>query len=204
MRIWRFSKKNIYITGIIYLIIFAQFGTALAYCVSASKLPNLVQLPELYLLASLALGGGLMTDVVIAAALCFFLRRLRTGSKRSDNLVNTLSIYAINTGALTGAIALLTLVLYDTYSGAFYFMAPYFLLGKLYVISFLCTLNTRKVLTGRGTELQGNFYHERNNVYKMTTSAYTPRDHEHSGVKTLETGVSQEFLIHSIRSIPPA
>jgi len=84
--------------------------------------------------------------------------------------------------------ALLTLVLYDTYSEAFYFMAPYFLVGKLYVISFLCNLNTRKILTGRGTELQGNTYHKSNNVYMMTT----PRDHDYSGGKALETGVAQD------------
>ncbi len=65
-----------------------------------------------------ALATGVFTDVVTASALCYFLHKMRTGHKtydkqassetnsadlhtRSDGLINTLTIYAVNTGALT-------------------------------------------------------------------------------------------------------
>ncbi|KAF8660474.1 hypothetical protein AX16_001619 [Volvariella volvacea WC 439] len=34
-------------------------------------------------------------------------------------------------------------------------MATYFILSKLYAISFMCTLNTRKIIRGRGTDRAG-------------------------------------------------
>ncbi|KAF8194063.1 hypothetical protein K438DRAFT_1969353 [Mycena galopus ATCC 62051] len=106
--------------------------------------------PSHQLLASFSLGAGALADIVTASALCFFLRRFRTGNKRSDTLVNTLIIYAINTGAFTAAIGILTLIFYDLSPRTFRFMALYFILGKLYAISFLCTLNTRQTKTDRG------------------------------------------------------
>ena len=60
--------------------------------------------------ATLSLGAGVLTDVVIAAPLAFFLRRLRTGHRRADSLVTQLTVYAVNTGAITAAVAICTLV----------------------------------------------------------------------------------------------
>ncbi|KIM43036.1 hypothetical protein M413DRAFT_26241 [Hebeloma cylindrosporum] len=203
MRVWMFSKKNIYITGVICIMIVTQFGLALSYCVNAFRLPSLIQVHELSLVASLALGGGLATDVVIAIALCYFLRRLRTGFQRSDNLVNMLCIYAVNTGALTGAISLLTLVLYNARMDTFYFMPPYFTLGKFYAISFLCTLNTRKVTRGRGTDHQGNSINPPSNgrhpFVMVTNNGRTPRSHEYSEgqAKSVEIDVRQEVSVMS-------
>lgn len=126
---------------------------------------------------------------------------------RSDSLVNSLTRYAINTGALTrytfnlqlcspiitkrshfSTISLTTVLLVswyrfsaptffhsaddfsqvNTHPHAFYFMASYFVLGKrkyrkyyvmdfflmsaVYAISFLCALNTRKIIRGKGTD----------------------------------------------------
>ncbi|KAF8968903.1 hypothetical protein BDZ97DRAFT_297656 [Flammula alnicola] len=182
MRVWRFSKKNIWITGLIVLLILAQFGLAIVYCVRAFQIV-LLDVRTLRIIASLALGAGLITDLTIAAALCYFLRKLRTGHRKADTLINSLTIYAVNTGALTGVVSLLTVVLYNTRPETFDFMASYFTLSKLYAISFLCTLNTRKVLRGRGTDAEGN-----------TT---TPRDLEYSAnqTKSLEIGIHQEVSI---------
>ena len=52
-------------------------------------------------IATWSLSAGVATDLAIALALCYFLRKLRTGFKKSDSLVNMLCIYAINTGILT-------------------------------------------------------------------------------------------------------
>ncbi|KAF8886200.1 hypothetical protein BD779DRAFT_1786648, partial [Infundibulicybe gibba] len=132
------------------------------------ELNGLQYAPRLKLLATLSLAGGVLTDVVTAAALCYYLRKLRTGHKQylidsshlkqsnlldsSDSLVNTLTRYAVNTGALTSAVSLCTLILYNVRPSAFYFMGSYFVLSKLYAISFLCTLNTRTIIRGRGTD----------------------------------------------------
>ncbi|CDO68362.1 hypothetical protein BN946_scf184815.g9 [Trametes cinnabarina] len=127
MRVWRFSRHNIPVTMLIMLGTFSQLG-------------------------SFALGLGMATDVVTAAALCYFLRGLKTGYNQDDSIVNTLTLYAINTGVITSAISLSTLILYDLMPTNFIFMAFYFVLSKVYANSFFAALNTRRSVRGRGTE----------------------------------------------------
>ncbi|KAG6856358.1 hypothetical protein H0H87_005345 [Tephrocybe sp. NHM501043] len=107
-------------------------------------------------LGTVSLGLGVATDIVTAAALCFFLARLRTGIKKSDTLVNSLVRYAINTGALTSACSITTLVLFNLKpQNNLYFVATYFIVSKMYAISYMATLNSRRTIRGRGTDRQG-------------------------------------------------
>ncbi|KAJ6528098.1 hypothetical protein B0H19DRAFT_538383 [Mycena capillaripes] len=148
MRVWRFSQRNITVTTTVVSLLFmhrmitsltwrpkvaltlSEFGLAIAYTIKCFEDPFLAILPNLKVLASFSLGAGVLTDVFTACALCFFLRRFRTGSKRADSLVNTLTIYAVNTGAFTAAISLLTLIFYDLRPRNFQFLAFYFILSK--------------------------------------------------------------------------
>ncbi|KAI0761808.1 hypothetical protein BD413DRAFT_616797 [Trametes elegans] len=152
MRVWRFSKHNIPVTGLIMLGTLAQLGAAGLFTARAFQIPSIAQVGDLKLVGSLALGLGVATDVVTAAALCWFLRGLKTGYKRDDSIVNTLTLYAINTGVITSAISLSTLILYDLMPTNFIFMAFYFVLSKVYANSFFAALNTRRSVRGRGTE----------------------------------------------------
>ncbi|KAJ7825697.1 hypothetical protein B0H13DRAFT_2680885 [Mycena leptocephala] len=149
MRVWRFSQRNIIVTATVVALTLSELG---AYTVKSFQNPFVETLQNLKVLASFSLEAGVLTDVFTACALCFFLRKFRTGQKRADSLVNTLTIYAVNTGAFTATISLLTLIFYDLRPRNFQFMAFYFILSKLYAISFLCTLNTRKIIRGKGTD----------------------------------------------------
>ncbi|KAK0458046.1 uncharacterized protein EV420DRAFT_1643390 [Desarmillaria tabescens] len=151
LRVWRFSKHNWFITTSLMLLNSGVLGTAIAFSVKAFALPSVFAVAGLRVLGTVALGLGVVTDVSTAAALCYFLNRFRTGHARSDTLVNGLVIYAINTGAVTSLISTATLTLYNVMPDNLIFIAAYFLLSKLYAISFLAALNTRKVVRGRGT-----------------------------------------------------
>ncbi|KAJ6522997.1 hypothetical protein B0H19DRAFT_1277083 [Mycena capillaripes] len=87
-----------------------ELGLAIAYTVKSFQTPYLSLLPNYNVLASLSLGAGALADIFTASALCFFLRRFRTGNHRTDTLIHTLTIYAINTGAFTASISILTLI----------------------------------------------------------------------------------------------
>ncbi|KAF7324579.1 hypothetical protein MKEN_00499200 [Mycena kentingensis (nom. inval.)] len=152
LRVWRFSQQNVFVVGFIVVLIFGELALAILFTVKCFQNPYLTILPNLKLTASLALGAGALTDVVIAGSLCYFLRQYRTGSKKADSLVTTLTVYAINTGAFTAAVGVLTLVFYDLRPHNFQFLAFFFVLSKLYAISFYCTLNTRRVIRGKGTD----------------------------------------------------
>jgi len=201
MRVWRFSNRNLVVTGLIVFFTFGSFGLGLAYAIRAFQLNKFVFADRLRIIASLSLGAGVLTDIMTAAALCYFLRKLRTGYRKSDTLINRLSIYAVNTGALTSVVSLTTLILYDVFPHSFYFMAAYFVLGKLYAISFLCTLNTRKVIRGRGTDREGNTSNtsgQRNTFFMVTN--HTGRTRRNSFepsamTKSMEIGIHQEISV---------
>ncbi|TFK52647.1 hypothetical protein OE88DRAFT_1658022 [Heliocybe sulcata] len=152
MRVWRFSNHNILITGVVLLLIVAQMGTATLFTVKAFFLGSLIELKDLKIFGSLSLALGVATDAVTALALCYFLSKLKTGYSNSDSLVNSLSLYAVNTGLLTSALSLTTLILYNIMPDNFIFMGIYFVVSKMYAVSFVATLNTRRIVRGKGTD----------------------------------------------------
>ncbi|OJA15833.1 hypothetical protein AZE42_04028 [Rhizopogon vesiculosus] len=131
LRVWRFSYKNWWLTGFLFSFIFAQF------------------------VGSLSLGLGVVTDMCIAAALFIYLQKMHSSYANTESLINKLTIYAVNTGLLTSTFSASTLILFNLMPTNFVFIGFYFVLSKLYAISFLATLNTRKIIRGRGTDREG-------------------------------------------------
>ncbi|KAI0742009.1 hypothetical protein C8Q80DRAFT_170298 [Daedaleopsis nitida] len=154
LRVWRFSKHNIPVTMLIMVGALAQLGAAFYYTVRALDVKSLTQVGQLKTIGTIALGLGMATDVITAGALCWFLRNLKTGYSKDDSIINRLTIYAINTGVISSAFSLLTLVLYNIMPNNFVFMAFYFVLSKVYANSFYAALNTRRSVRGRGTEAE--------------------------------------------------
>ncbi|KAJ7895323.1 hypothetical protein B0H13DRAFT_2524120 [Mycena leptocephala] len=148
-RVYRFSEKNIFITAFIAALALGQLGVALGgflrpcspspalirntvFTVAAFQLSSIPAVFNLKTLATISLGLGLLTDVVTAAALSYFLWRMRTTQKNSaaNTLITRLVGDAINTGVLTTAVSLSTLLLFDFLEGNLIFGATYFMLSK--------------------------------------------------------------------------
>ncbi|KDQ50502.1 hypothetical protein JAAARDRAFT_199904 [Jaapia argillacea MUCL 33604] len=203
MRVYRFSNQNIYVSGLIILMILTQLGemsffmllsrVTEPYDLKAPRQPirfsgshglkSLADLVTVKGLGSSSLALGVATDAVTAFALCYFLQGLRTGYAGSDSLVNSLTLYAVNTGILTSAFSLATLILYNIMPANFIFMAFYFVVSKLYAISFLATLNTRRIVRGQGTDRERST----GTTFQMFTN---PRVTD--PVRRVEEGVQQQ------------
>ncbi|KAJ3930359.1 MAG: hypothetical protein NXY57DRAFT_1086569 [Lentinula lateritia] len=145
-------RRNVFITGLIFIVVLVQFGFIIAYTIAAYQIQSLLDLPKLNVLGSIALATGALGDVITAVALIFYLRKLRTGYTEPDSLVNNLTGYAIHTGAFTSAMTLLTLIFFDAAPHTFQYMAVYFVVSKTFAVSLMCTLNTRKQVAGRALE----------------------------------------------------
>ncbi|KAJ7921129.1 hypothetical protein B0H13DRAFT_2656178 [Mycena leptocephala] len=164
-RVYRFSEKNIFITAFIVMLALGQLGVAMVFTEKAFQLSSIPAVFQLKTLATISLGLGLLTDVVTAAALCYFLWRMRTTQNSvANSLITRLVMDAINTGVLTSVVSLSTLLLFDFLEGNLVFGSTYFMLSKLYAVSFLATLNTRRVVRGRGTD------HEQNSISRRPTT----------------------------------
>ncbi|KAF8992032.1 hypothetical protein BDQ17DRAFT_1369990 [Cyathus striatus] len=157
----RSLKKAVFIFLVCVIFIGASYTmvAGLIYATEAlhklSKLPNLgtytdffVIDPEAPLLYS-GLGVGVLTDVLIAAALCALLVKNKTGHKRTDSIVANLVNYIINTGLLTSLIAGACFVTYLIWPHNFIFMGIYFVLGSAYYNSLLASLNARPHLRAK-------------------------------------------------------
>jgi len=152
MRVWRFSGHNIWITGLLVVAVLGQCGCSIWYTVVGFNLTSLTNIGSLFDIATVSLALGAFTDILTALTLSWYLRRLKTGYKHSDSIINRLIIYAINTGMLTSTISAACLVCYDLMPTNYVFIACYFVLSKLYANSLMATLNTRTILKGRGTD----------------------------------------------------
>ncbi|EJC98851.1 uncharacterized protein FOMMEDRAFT_161031 [Fomitiporia mediterranea MF3/22] len=151
MRVWRFSHKNVVLTGSILALNAAILVLAVIFTVKAISLPTFADQPKLKGITTAILTTSVFTDILIAASLTYYLHHLRNAFS-ATTLINGLIAYSIETGAITSICGIATLVSFDTLPLTFVYIGFFFVLSKLYSNSLLATLNTRRVVRGRGTD----------------------------------------------------
>ncbi|KIK68371.1 hypothetical protein GYMLUDRAFT_35775 [Collybiopsis luxurians FD-317 M1] len=154
IRVWRFSGKNWLISGFLVSLSLAHLACSIVFTVQAFQLPTVSSVAGLKVIGTAALAIGAASDIFTAAILCYFLRKLRTGQKHSDSIVANLMIYAVGTGGVTSVVSISCLILFNLMPSNLVFIAVYFVLSKVYAISFMATLNTRRAVRGKGTDRQ--------------------------------------------------
>ncbi|KAI0752877.1 hypothetical protein C8Q80DRAFT_481758 [Daedaleopsis nitida] len=82
--------------------------------------------------------------------------RSREGFESTRSMIDTLIVYAINTGLITAIFSILTFVFSLTNPNDLYYGSFALIGAKLYSISFLAMLNSRKAI-GRRAELVDDF-----------------------------------------------
>ncbi|KAF8270643.1 hypothetical protein EI94DRAFT_1722189 [Lactarius quietus] len=129
----------------------------------------LSNLHSLIWITTISLSASAFADVLIAASMCWYLYRKRTGFTRTDSIIASLMAYSINSGLLTSIFGVATsitvrifLVIYSFGAPLFYdqFAASpssllcvpfYWILSKCYVNSLLAMLNSRNHIRDRST-----------------------------------------------------
>lgn len=85
-------------------------------------------------------------DILITGSLFFLLKTSRTSDFNLNAVIDTLIRYAFETGALTTAGTIVSMIFWLAMNDNLVFMGLHFVIAKLYANSILVTLNTRKVL----------------------------------------------------------
>ncbi|KAJ7435580.1 hypothetical protein B0H11DRAFT_2366751 [Mycena galericulata] len=88
--------------------------------------------------------GSFACDMVITVYLCYFLAHNKNEMSRSNTMLNTLMVNAINRGMLTALSSGLTLGLFLGYRETFWFLLSLAPNSKLYMNSMLAMLNMRQ------------------------------------------------------------
>ncbi|KAF9444813.1 hypothetical protein P691DRAFT_645290, partial [Macrolepiota fuliginosa MF-IS2] len=85
-----------------------------------------------------------LCDIIIAISMCCCLPKLDSGIQPSTHAVmRRLVRLVIGTGSLTATVAIVDQVLYQTFMHKGYFLAPAFIIAKLYSNSMMVLFNSR-------------------------------------------------------------
>ncbi|KAF5340372.1 hypothetical protein D9611_007782 [Ephemerocybe angulata] len=114
--------------------------------IKAFQLKTYLELDSLSNLMYITFAFGTGSDLSVALALCWLLRTSRTGFRKTDSMIKVLMLYTVNTGLIVALDAAAGMLTYIFMPNNFIFLGFYLLLSKLYLNSYLATLNARQDL----------------------------------------------------------
>ncbi|KAL0959241.1 hypothetical protein HGRIS_014514 [Hohenbuehelia grisea] len=150
-RVYRLSGNWI-LTGWIIAISLLDFIAGIVITAQAFQIKSFLELNKLSTMFYINFAAGTVSDASVAFALCYYLYKSRTGFTRTDSLIRVLMLYIINTGLVVALDATLGMVMYIAMPDNFIFLAFYLLLSKLYLNSYLASLNAREGLREKADE----------------------------------------------------
>jgi len=147
-------SRNWFISGFLTSVALLAVGSGFAYGGRLAELGETSLIPKILFLIRTALGSALAVDALITITLIYYLNKNRSGMKSTDSIIDLLIIFAVNTGAITSLCALLDVIFHTTLPNTLAYESFYVILSKLYVNSFLGTLNAREIIRGAASAYQ--------------------------------------------------
>ncbi|KAJ7281095.1 hypothetical protein C8J57DRAFT_1501286 [Mycena rebaudengoi] len=161
-RYWRLTR-NKFITFTLFLFITVATGGAFACGVTITIFPEYTNREKVIIPATTWFITEAVTDISIASALLWELRKAKSSFKetrrRACDLLNRLVAQTIQTGTAGASIALAVLVAFLTNKESNVPSGIAYTLGRVYCITMLANLNgrpIRKPWSGRGTSSGAN------------------------------------------------
>ncbi|RDX50710.1 hypothetical protein OH76DRAFT_1482115 [Lentinus brumalis] len=148
-----FFLRRVYLIGrgfkwlvlLVALLLLGEFGFAFAETVQLFLVPELHTQKEAWM-NSAGVGLAALADTIITIALTFTLQRSRTGFESTDNLIDTLIIYSINTGLLTDVFNIACFILALVMPDNLIYAGVVIVTSKLYANTLMAVLNSRNSL----------------------------------------------------------
>ncbi|TFK92015.1 hypothetical protein K466DRAFT_582337 [Polyporus arcularius HHB13444] len=145
-RVYILSSKHRVLVAVSVILMLTMFGFAIAGSVVAFKYKTYAEYEHFYWIDSAACGAAILSDSLTAGVLIVTLIRQRTAYEKTNTLLNSLIVYTINTGLLTGIVNFLALVFALVRPNTMIWIAIEFVAVRLYTNSVLAVLNSRKSL----------------------------------------------------------
>ncbi|KAI1781654.1 hypothetical protein LXA43DRAFT_1055489 [Ganoderma leucocontextum] len=148
-RVYILSNCNMYLTAFITFFMLSIFGFAVMFVTLTWMYPTWMGL-KMHIppgTTALSLISAVTVDVSIVVTLMWILIRKRHGiPENTKTAVDWILLYLVNTGALTAACRIISVILYTTQKDNLAFLGVQEIQGKLYANSFLGSLNTRSFI----------------------------------------------------------
>ncbi|KAK7686541.1 hypothetical protein QCA50_010141 [Cerrena zonata] len=142
------SESNRILVSALGLLSFGVLGIGVGFGCKGTTLKTFPEFAKFSWILYVGLGMLMFVDVCMAGTLVWLLyrKRLTVVSKRTDSVINTIMAYIIHTGLLTSVLTISCFITYATMPKNYVFLALYFPQSKLYLNSFLASLNARESL----------------------------------------------------------
>jgi len=149
-RVLMLSRYNWWITGPLVVLAFVRLGAAMVSTIEMISGGSFSLFVEKYgWVFTLGLSTSSILDILISCALLYYLRKSRTGFSSMDQIINTLSLYSIESGVIPCLITILSLICWIRMPQNLVFLGMHFVISKLYANSLLATLNARAHMRAR-------------------------------------------------------
>ncbi|KAJ3879240.1 hypothetical protein F5051DRAFT_403621 [Lentinula edodes] len=146
-RIFLLSKRKWYLVAPVVVIAILRLVSATATTATMLHYRSFIQFREhVRWLFTLGLALSSAVDVLITSSLFMLLRRSKMEGGSLDGVIDTLILYTFETGSVTCAATIVSMICWISIPTQLIFMALHFIIGKFYTMSLLVTLNTRRGL----------------------------------------------------------
>ncbi|CAE7173949.1 unnamed protein product [Rhizoctonia solani] len=140
------ATKNKIVLVIIGTMIAVSLGFGIASSVEFQRIVKLSAVPSIPIPIVGWLTLTAVLDVLISAVLIWTLLRVRTPFRKTEAVITKIIRVTMETSSITASIAVINLVLYLALPGEAYHLLPQLIMGKMYAISVMVTLSSRKDL----------------------------------------------------------
>ncbi|KAL4248397.1 hypothetical protein ABKN59_006856 [Abortiporus biennis] len=143
-RIYMLGQNKILILLIIAISTF-RLGAAIVSTVEMNRLGNYADYVARFAwVYTVGLSTSAVVDILVTAALVYYLHRRRSGFTSMNDIITSLTIYTVENGMLTCLTTLLALIFWlANRRDSLIFLGLHFTISKSYANAFLATLNAR-------------------------------------------------------------
>jgi len=150
LRVWKLSHGNAFVTVLIVIVSMARLSCGWTTTAKTIEHHSFLYLstvlrPLFFAGVSLAVGA----DVIITISLTYWLTVSRRKTQTMEAVIDKIILYTMETGLLISVVSITALIFLGTMPRNFLYIATHFVISKLYVNTFLATLNTRTSLRAR-------------------------------------------------------
>ncbi|GAV99699.1 DNA glycosylase [Lentinula edodes] len=96
---------------------------------------------------------ALLCSVAFQYVATELIRKKRTGYKRTDEIIDHLMLFSINSGLITSVASIACLITYLAIPKTWVYLTLCFLISRLYSNTFLCALNSRQILQNETNDM---------------------------------------------------
>ncbi|KLO18157.1 hypothetical protein SCHPADRAFT_899957 [Schizopora paradoxa] len=150
-RVWRLStlsqsRSYVFVAPLLGLILSARLACGWAVSIKSIQYGTFTAfVAHLRWIFTAGVVLAVVADVIITISLWVWLNSSKSGIKSSDAVVDKIQLYTVETGTLTSVTSIATLIFALATPDNLIFIALHFVISKMYINSFLASLNTRNI-----------------------------------------------------------